>query len=579
MSRTTIDISSPMPPPPWACMERALMTSVTDACIAFYSKYFDERGYLLCVPRWGGDDGPDDAIENLTDWPILYALGGEEILLDMCKQAQDGHIRQYTEAKTVDVPFARDGMYYKEFPVHGDWLHLGESMSVFGALGLCDHKDLDYERRLRKWAGLYMNEDPEAPNYDPEHKIIRSLYNGSRGPLLRKATALDWTGDPIEENRFVLLHGERNYQEMLAHFKDYTDIIGDHPSNLVATGLGYDAYALTGEEKYRNWVLEYVDAWADRARENNGILPSNVGLDGKIGGACDGKWWGGCYGWGFTTVIPQNGQPAHRNTVPLGIAGFGNALLLTGDQSYVGVWRTMLDAVNMNKKETDGQTMYPHMFGDEGWYHFTPEPFANGALDIYFWSMDEKDRTRVSAHPWISYLEGRNDHYPIEALQADFGTVRKKIEWIRNDPTTPDTRLSDNPNPYNPATVGTLFQMMTGGLPPYRAQAVHTRLWYFDPDQRRPGLPEDTGALVEKITKDEVVVTLVNMNQLEDREITVQGGAYGEHQCLSVTIDGTETDVDDASFSVLLKAGSGHRLVIKQKRYANQPTFRRPWER
>ncbi|HCP99178.1 MAG TPA: hypothetical protein DIT99_00080, partial [Candidatus Latescibacteria bacterium] len=254
-----------------------------------------------------------------------------------------------------------------------------------GALGLCDHKDLDYERRLRKWAGLYMNEDPEAPNYDPEHKIIRSLYNGSRGPLLRKATALDWTGDPIEENRFVLLHGERNYQEMLAHFKDYTDIIGDHPSNLVATGLGYDAYALTGEEKYRNWVLEYVDAWADRARENNGILPSNIGLDGKIGGACDGKWWGGCYGWGFTTVIPQNGQPAHRNTVPLGIAGFGNALLLTGDQSYVGVWRTMLDAVNMNKKETDGQTMYPNMFGDEGWYHFTPEPFANGALNIYFW--------------------------------------------------------------------------------------------------------------------------------------------------------------------------------------------------
>ncbi|HCP99179.1 MAG TPA: hypothetical protein DIT99_00085, partial [Candidatus Latescibacteria bacterium] len=100
LSRTTIDISSPMPPPPWACMERALMTSVTDACIAFYRKYFDERGYLLCVPRWGGDDGPDDAIENLTDWPILYALGGEEILLDMCKQAQDGHIRQYTEAKT-----------------------------------------------------------------------------------------------------------------------------------------------------------------------------------------------------------------------------------------------------------------------------------------------------------------------------------------------------------------------------------------------------------------------------------------------------------------------------------------------
>ena len=57
-----------------------------------------------------------------------------------------------------------------------------------------------------------MNEDPGAPNYDPEHKIIRSLFNGSRGPLLRKATALDWAGDPIEvENRFRPRHGERTY--------------------------------------------------------------------------------------------------------------------------------------------------------------------------------------------------------------------------------------------------------------------------------------------------------------------------------------------------------------------------------
>ena len=43
-----------------------------------------------------------------------------------------------------------------------------------------------------------MNEDPEAPNYDPEHRIIRSYFNGSRGPLLRHTTAVDWAGDPFE---------------------------------------------------------------------------------------------------------------------------------------------------------------------------------------------------------------------------------------------------------------------------------------------------------------------------------------------------------------------------------------------
>ena len=34
--------------------------------------------------------------------------------------------------------------------------------------------------------------------------------------------------------------------------------------NLGATTLGFTAYALTGEVKYRDWLLEYVDAWVER---------------------------------------------------------------------------------------------------------------------------------------------------------------------------------------------------------------------------------------------------------------------------------------------------------------------------
>ena len=136
------------------------------------------------------------------------------------------------------MPFARDGMYYKEFPVMFDWLHNGEGLTVFNLQGLSDPDDRRFQHRVRRFAGFYLNEDPGAPNYDPKHKIIRSLFNGSRGPLLRKATALDWAGDPIEvADRFRLGHGERSYQEMLDHFKDYNDIVGDHPQNLQATTL------------------------------------------------------------------------------------------------------------------------------------------------------------------------------------------------------------------------------------------------------------------------------------------------------------------------------------------------------
>ena len=66
-------------------------------------------------------------------------------------------------------------------------------------------RDAKYVERTRRFAGFYMDEDPEAKNYDPKHKIIKSMMNGSRGPMLRKATALDWAGDPIDLTGFTAL--------------------------------------------------------------------------------------------------------------------------------------------------------------------------------------------------------------------------------------------------------------------------------------------------------------------------------------------------------------------------------------
>jgi hypothetical protein len=65
----TIRITTPMPPPDWALLERELLRAQERACAEFFDRYFDDRGYLECVERWGGDDGPDDAIENVNDWP------------------------------------------------------------------------------------------------------------------------------------------------------------------------------------------------------------------------------------------------------------------------------------------------------------------------------------------------------------------------------------------------------------------------------------------------------------------------------------------------------------------------------
>ncbi|SIO28566.1 hypothetical protein SAMN05444166_3498 [Singulisphaera sp. GP187] len=578
----TIRVASPMTPPEWALLERELFRANTAACEEFFAKYFDDNGYLECVARWGGDDGPDDAIENCNDWPHLHALGAPDKVLQMYKKAWEGHLRQFTEARTKQVPLAVDGMYYKEFPVMFDWQHNAEGLSVFNLQGLSDPGDVKYGHRVRRFAGFYMNEDPGAPNYDPEQKIIRSLFNGSRGPLLRKATARDWAGDPIEvESRFKLGHGERSYDEMLAHFQEYTDIVGDHPLNLLATSLALNAYMLTHEEKYQRWLLEYVDAWAGRMEANGGVIPSNIGLDGRIGGASDGKWYGGTYGWAFTVRVPQTGLMDHRNRVHWSFVGFMNAYLLTGNDRYLDLWRKQADVINAMGKTVEGKLLTPRMYGDDGWYAFEPGPYRFNALEIYYLSMKPADRAATAGDPWLKYLDGGDSGYPVRALRGDLARIRQRVEGMRLDSTSPDTRLADDPMEYNPASVTALIQLMQGGLHiTRRGSALHCRLRYFDPIARRAGVPEDVAALVEAMTGDSVTLTLVNTSQVAARTLVVQAGAYAEHQFLSVSEPGdTETPIKDSQFTVRLAPGGGTRLKIAMNRFVNRPTLLAPWDR
>jgi hypothetical protein len=577
---SSLTVNTPMSPPAWALLERALLKANAAACREFYQRYFDDRGWLQCVERWGGDDGPDDAIENLTDWPILHALGAPDDIVRMYKKAWEGHLRQYTLAKTTHVPFAKDGMYYREFPVMMDWLHNGEGLVVFNLQGLSDPYDRKFQERVRRFAGFYLNEDPDAPNYDPKHKIIKSMFNGSRGPLLRKATALDWAGDPIEiGNRFKLGHGERTYQEMLDHFKDYNDIVGDHPQNLLATCLAANAYMLDHQPKYKEWLLEYVDAWLARMAANGGIIPSNVGLDGKIGSSAGGKWYGGVYGWGFSVVVPQTGKLAHRNGHHRAIEGFLNAYLLTGDDKYLDGWRKQIDVINSHKKAANGTTLYPHMYGDQGWYDFTPQKYTFGAPEIYYCSMRSDDRSRAPASGWFDYLDGKNPNFPEAALRGDLDRIRQRVASMRTDTTTPDTRLADDPLKFNPASVDSLIELAMGGLPPKnRGKLLFARLRYFDPDQRRAGLPEDVAALIEKMTADEVTLNLVNTNPLETRRVVVQAGGYGEHRFVEANCHGEVLAVGSSQLQVRLAPGAGGRVVLKMQRYVNQPTLRMPFD-
>jgi hypothetical protein len=200
----TVVIDTPMPAPAWAQLERQLLAENAPACREFFEKYYDGRGYLQAFLRWGANDGPDDAFENFNRWPELHALGGDDEILRLYLKAWEGMTRQYSEARTTDVPAGRGGMYVRDFSAQSDWMHHGEGLQLFNRMALSAPDLPAYRDRVRRFAALYMGEDPDAPNYDPEKKLIRSMINGSLGPMLRPATALDWAGDPFDTTGFVL---------------------------------------------------------------------------------------------------------------------------------------------------------------------------------------------------------------------------------------------------------------------------------------------------------------------------------------------------------------------------------------
>ncbi len=574
-----------MAAPRWALLQRRLLAANAAACEAFFAKYVGPGDALQVFERWGANDGPDDAAEATNDWVTLHALGASDRLLTLAQRFWEGHIRQYTAAKTVEVPIARTGMYYREFPVQMDWQHNSEGLTSFNVMGLSAPRDAKLIERTRRFADFYTGRDRSVANYDPKARVIRSVLNGSKGPMLRQATPLDWTGDPFDTRPFHMEHGEQNYAQTLAHYDEYGDVVGDNPLNLQATTLGLNAYALGAGERFRGWALDYLDAWMERARANGDIVPSYVGLHGKVGE----DWWKGVYGWGFSPKVPQTGVRENRNRVPRSITAFYNGLLLTGDREYIHLWRRQSARINAASKRVNGVMSAPSMYGADGWYGWKPGPYRSSGFEIWYATQDPADLAAAGDNPWVAFLHGRNTGYAEKALTADLARVAERVKKRETDRTTRMERLADWPIDINPASATALIQTMTGGMhiarppwsptsPPQGGVPLHCRLRYFDADRRRAGVPEDVAALVHALGDRSTEVTLVNTGRVA-RTVVVQGGSYAEHRIDAVTVDGVARDVGGRDFTVRLEPGCGARVTLAMTRYANQPTLAFPWDR
>lgn len=645
MTMHTITASVPLgAPPAWALLERSLFALMDQAVYPFLEKYTRPDGTLIWRDSWYENvrDGADDFYESSFNWPLAYLLGGGDHLLTLGQRQWDAITRQLTEF----------GLVHKEYEFGYDQFHQAESYIYFYFLCLADPENPINRERAQRFAGFYLGEDPDADNYDAERNLIRAAHNGSGGPrwgFTDGDPSYGWAaGMRVYGLPYRDVPGITQYDDLKdpAHARRMGEVMharmgrGDVATNLLVTSLVANAYLLTGAQKYRDWVIRYTHGWMARAAANGGLLPDNVGPSGVVGELMDGRWYGGLYGWTWPHGYYNIGMAAT-------VAG-ANAFLLTRDPAYLELPRSQYDAIaalgelrdtrelemslrhhwigalsDAEAAELDPVTwVAPYRYGDQGWFDYQPlSPIYPTAL--WYVSMDPGDWARLetlrsrepldwrkvgifrtkeeSGHerPWLRYLAGDNPDYPEAILQAAYATVCRRLALIAEDQEDLTTVNIHHWQELNPVVTEALVQL-TLGAPQiiYNGGLLHCRVRYFDAARRRPGLPADVAALVERIEADRTVLTLVNLSPLAARSVIVQAGGFGEHRFTDVIYDVRTSDypgsqkryaaptlvvatatvtVNAPHLRVELPPATRITLELGTARYVNTPSYALPW--
>jgi len=608
----TIDITGRATTPDWAIRQRHLFDLMNRAAPRFVERYTRDDGTFIWRDEWPGMDGSDDGYESYLSFPLFYMLGGSEEIHAMSRRLWSAVTWQFTEYGTVS----------REFDSYYDWMHHGEAYTFLHYFGLADPDyHIDRERAL-KFAAMYMGEDPEAPNWDPEHKIIRSPINGSKGPCFEMQWD-DWVTHrknlspylaPYEDipghesdDPFVKLDWEDDevYASILKTMNERM-VPGDVPLNLNATSLITNAYLYTGEEKYKQWVLDYIQVWMDRTEANGGLIPDNVGPTGKIGERMGGKWWGGYYGWRW----PHGGRVMLEAMCNAGC----NATLITGDASWLDLFRSQADKLWEMRREENGEVMIPNKHGDKGWFEYVPHASSDTLrllMHAYAVGRQQQDLDRIDEqygdrpyqgdqplpgcgkagsfriHEWFEYMVGRNPEFPQRALEITHAEMRRRLD--RSDSETLDWRTWRDVDDWqdvhhwqeiNPVIPEGMIQMAMGTpTAVYHGGMVHAVVRYFDPVAARPGLPPHVAALVDEIGNDHIHVRLVNTDIVEARQVVLQAGGCAEHEFVDVSRDNSDaapTPINARHLAVTIGPAAQADLRIGLKRLAHRPTYDRP---
>jgi len=269
----------------------------------------------------------------------------------------------------------------------------------------------------------------------------------------------------------------------------------------------------------------------------------------------------------------------------------------------------------------DGTIPYRH--SDSGWFDYRP-PRATHYIHVWNMSRDPEDWARIESYfpdrdlwytgvprfgkaghfgpeRWFGYVAGENPDFPDQVLEDTYACMTQRLDKIENDDWADmETWDVHHWQDLNPVVPEGLVQMMMGTPAAiYHGGLLHASVRYFAPqgsscdhdhgscacggeghtEEMRPGLPDGVAALVEKITPEGIVLSLVNTDPLDGHDVIVQAGTFGEHRFTTakpVGADVTPIAINDNALRVNLGPWSQARLELGMQRFASAPTYEFP---
>lgn len=482
--------------PRWAILERQLFTLMDKAIDLITSCYLEPEGGYLTPDFTGFKFGAvDNSFESFHSWPLYYIMGGDRKFLELSHREHEIQLARV----------ARDGTFHKEFYPHGDWMHMSEGCIFFYYLNLADPDSQKNRDRSVRFAGFFLNEDPdiEAKNYDSAHNVFRSPRVGSMGASIGHGSFayahwLDTYGMPYYDVPGVthILQLDGRNPELSQRYNEVCRKrmgSGDTITGLMSTSLMLNAYLHTGDSKYEDFIVRYVEGWRQRYDKikgrSHGMVPDNAGPSGEPGELFDGKWYGATYGWTW----PHGYWMAVGDSL---VIGSQNEKLFTGrkgsldwvvDQQKILLAHARTDAngskfIPMKYTDPDAVVEYadfdlpepftrPDRVTDkpgykrkqvfDGFFEFavqSPNDMAHAYFDAfdanYFDLIKEMRNPTLNVwdtpynspiffknlsgqtHPYMNYLSGKYPNYPEEALQFTMDQVYAQLKKLRAEQET-----------------------------------------------------------------------------------------------------------------------------------------------